>query len=53
LSHIFYTPCTGIWQTVWLETVPKNYVTGLDLSADMNGIGNKPALPTLETSPAD
>ncbi|KAK4461209.1 beta-galactosidase [Cladorrhinum samala] len=37
LSHIFYTPCTGIWQTVWLESVPKNYITKLDVSGDMEG----------------
>lgn len=23
---IWYTPVTGIWQTVWLETVPKTYI---------------------------
>ncbi|WP_297338157.1 sugar-binding domain-containing protein [Algoriphagus sp.] len=23
---IWYTPVTGIWQTVWLETVPQNYI---------------------------
>ncbi|KAL1840825.1 hypothetical protein VTJ49DRAFT_7724 [Mycothermus thermophilus] len=37
LSHIFYTPCTGIWQSVWLESVPENYIWGLDLTADMTG----------------
>ena len=26
---IFYTPVTGIWQTTWLEVVPKNYISGL------------------------
>ncbi len=26
---IWYTPVTGIWQTVWLETVPETYLTGL------------------------
>ncbi len=36
-SHIFYTPCTGIWQTVWMESVPETYVTGLDVTADMHG----------------
>ncbi|PYI00517.1 hydrolase [Aspergillus sclerotiicarbonarius CBS 121057] len=36
-SHIFYTPCSGIWQSVWIETAPTNYVTQLDLSADMHG----------------
>ncbi|KAK4127013.1 glycoside hydrolase family 2 protein [Parathielavia appendiculata] len=36
-SHIFYTPCTGIWQTVWLESVPKDFISSLDITADMNG----------------
>lgn len=36
-SHIWYTPCSGIWQTVWLESVPENYVTELDIIAGMNG----------------
>lgn len=38
-SHIFYTPCSGIWQTVWIEAAPTNYITQLDLDADMNGQG--------------
>jgi len=25
-ESIWYTPVTGIWQTVWLETVPKSYI---------------------------
>jgi beta-galactosidase/beta-glucuronidase len=36
---IWYTPCSGIWQTVWLETVPSEHVAKLDLTADMNGKG--------------
>lgn len=37
-SHIFYTPCSGIWQSVWIEAAPKgNYITQLDLDGDMNG----------------
>ncbi|KAI1455569.1 glycoside hydrolase family 2 protein [Annulohypoxylon moriforme] len=36
-SHIFYTPCTGIWQTVWLESVPESHITQLDVVADMSG----------------
>lgn len=31
---IFYTPVTGIWQTVWLEPVPPSHVRGLRLRAD-------------------
>ncbi|RAH83182.1 hydrolase [Aspergillus japonicus CBS 114.51] len=36
-SHIFYTPCSGIWQSVWIESAPANYITQLDLSGDMHG----------------
>ncbi|KAI1153453.1 family 2 glycosyl hydrolase [Nemania diffusa] len=36
-SHIFYTPCSGIWQSVWLESVPTKYITQLDVAADMYG----------------
>ncbi|KAL2266672.1 hypothetical protein VTJ83DRAFT_6024 [Remersonia thermophila] len=37
LSHIFYTPCTGIWQSVWLESVPEQRISDLDITADMTG----------------
>ncbi|GKT40391.1 beta-galactosidase [Colletotrichum spaethianum] len=36
-SHIFYRSCSGIWQTVWLESAPPNHITQLDLSADHQG----------------
>ncbi|KAI3322374.1 glycoside hydrolase family 2 protein [Xylariaceae sp. AK1471] len=39
-SHIFYTPCSGIWQSVWLESVPTQHVTQLNIAADMNGLVN-------------
>jgi hypothetical protein len=38
-AHIFYTPCSGIWQTVWLEAVPAEHISKLDLTAEMNGEG--------------
>ncbi len=28
---IYYTPTTGIWQTVWLEPVPKKHIKGLKI----------------------
>ncbi len=31
-----YTRTTGIWQTVWLETVPETYIDELKLSASWN-----------------
>jgi hypothetical protein len=34
---IFYTEVTGIWQTVWLETVPEWHVAGLRIDPDLDG----------------
>ncbi|ODN84559.1 hypothetical protein L202_00486 [Cryptococcus amylolentus CBS 6039] len=39
-SHIFYTPCSGIWQSVFIEPVPKTYIDKIDLSGDMWGVAN-------------
>jgi hypothetical protein len=36
-SHIFYRPCSGIWQSVWIEAAPANYITQLDVAANMDG----------------
>jgi beta-galactosidase/beta-glucuronidase len=33
---IYYTPCSGIWQTVWLETVPSTYIKGLRIVPDID-----------------
>ena len=32
---MWYTPVSGIWQTVWLESVPEMYIHSLDIRADM------------------
>ncbi|KAH4187142.1 hypothetical protein HBH42_163540 [Parastagonospora nodorum] len=37
---IWYTPCSGIWQTVWLESAPSEHVAKLDLAANMDGMVN-------------
>ncbi len=29
---MWYTPCSGIWQTVWLEPVPETYVRSLRIT---------------------
>ncbi|MBR5007314.1 MAG: glycoside hydrolase family 2 [Clostridia bacterium] len=34
---MWYTPVSGIWQTVWLEPVPEKYVSGLEITADLEG----------------
>ena len=31
-GNIWYTPQSGIWQTVWMERVPANYITGLHIT---------------------
>ncbi|KAL4954381.1 glycoside hydrolase superfamily [Aspergillus filifer] len=36
-SHIFYRPCSGIWQSVWLEAVPAQHISKLDVAAEANG----------------
>ena len=31
-----YTRCTGIWQTVWIERVPKTYIKNLKMTPDID-----------------
>lgn len=35
-SSIWYTPVTGIWQTVWLERVPKTYIASTKQTPDVD-----------------
>ncbi|HJT35228.1 MAG TPA: glycoside hydrolase family 2 TIM barrel-domain containing protein [Pirellulales bacterium] len=35
-SGIYYTPTTGIWQTVWLEPVPQTYIESLQIVPDLD-----------------
>lgn len=35
-NGIWYTPVTGIWQTVWLEAVPLSYITSTRQTADID-----------------
>ena len=32
---MWYTPVSGIWQTVWLEWVPETYIEGIDIQVDL------------------
>ena len=32
---MWYTPVSGIWQTVWLESVPETYIEELDIQVDL------------------
>jgi beta-galactosidase/beta-glucuronidase len=35
-NSIWYTPVTGIWQTVWMEAVPKTYISRLKQTPDVD-----------------
>ncbi len=37
-SGMWYTPVSGIWQSVWLEAVPEVYITGMQITPDTRGI---------------
>jgi len=36
---LFYTAVSGIWQTVWLEPVPKAYISSFKLTPDLDNGG--------------
>ncbi|RAK38596.1 UNVERIFIED_ORG: glycosyl hydrolase family 2 [Chitinophaga ginsengisegetis] len=35
-GNIYYTPSSGIWQTVWLEKVPESYIDDFKLSCNID-----------------
>lgn len=35
---MWYTPVTGIWQSVWLESVPKNYIEALEITPTLDSV---------------
>ncbi len=35
-ANIYYTPSSGIWQTVWMEIIPAAYIAGLTLTPDVD-----------------
>lgn len=37
-NGIWYTPVSGIWQTVWLEQVPQAYLRGLKLTPGLTAL---------------
>ena len=56
---MWYTPVSGIWQSIWLEQVPDRYITEVKITPDLNGIWlavslndspkNKPIIVTSNT----
>ena len=35
---MWYTPVSGIWQSVWLESVPEKYIEQIKITPDLNGV---------------
>lgn len=35
---MWYTPVSGVWQSVWLEWVPKCYIKSLQITPDLTGV---------------
>ncbi len=35
---MWYTPISGIWQTVWLESVPQTYIQGLRITPTLDSV---------------
>ncbi|HEV7347864.1 glycoside hydrolase family 2 protein [Telluribacter sp.] len=50
---IWYTPVTGIWQTVWLETVPKSYISDLRNTPNVDNSTLSVAVKTQSTEAND
>ena len=35
---MWYTPVSGIWQTVWLEPVPERHISGISMENDLSSV---------------
>ncbi len=35
-NGIWYTPVTGIWQTVWIESVPRTHIKSIQVTPDLD-----------------
>ena len=50
---IWYTPVTGIWQTVWLEAVPQQYIRNVVATPDLDRRTFRVAVETCGAQPGD
>ncbi len=49
---IWYTPQSGIWQTVWCECVPETYIRNLRITPDFDNASVEISAETVGNSPA-
>lgn len=50
---IYYTPSSGIWQTVWLEAVPQAYIPSLKVTPDVDRRRVRFNVDAIGMSPSD
>ncbi|HEV7226403.1 MAG TPA: glycoside hydrolase family 2 TIM barrel-domain containing protein [Pirellulales bacterium] len=50
---IYYTPTSGIWQTVWLEAVPQAYIPSLKIVPDVDRGEVRFSVDTIGVNPND
>lgn len=56
---MWYTPISGIWQAVWLESVPENYIKSLKITTSLDSVticcdgGKEEKVLTLHTESGD
>jgi len=50
---IWYTPVTGIWQTVWLEAVPQHYIRSVVATPDLDRKSFRIAAKVCDARPGD
>jgi len=43
---MWYTPVSGIWQTVWMEAVPQNYIKSLKITSALDKVTIEPEYDT-------
>lgn len=47
---MWYTPTSGIWQTVWVEEVPEEYIRGIRITPGKNSVSIEVDSPVSEKS---
>lgn len=50
---IWYTPVSGIWQTVWLEAVPQQYIKEVKTTPDLDRKSFRVEAPVCGAQPSD
>lgn len=52
-NGIWYTPVTGIWQTVWTEQVPGTYIASTKQTPDLDASSLKVSADVVDAQPGD